>query len=353
MGDRNMACKGEFAGGTTGKEDAGFHWRDGRTGSFAQNTDKRKAIIVGVTEKARDLADVLYASKHPSYEVLGFLAEEDDDVPVDMNVIGKASQMFDVAEKCGADEIIVASIPGWQERLAQGIITNGNGHPKIRLVPSVYDAMICYPKLAKINDMPVMTLNYDKPGYHWVIKRTADVIFSLFALVVSLPVIAIAALLMKMTSCGPVLYKQARVGYGGKEFILLKLRTMVENAERDTGPTLSSPTDERVTVIGRILRRLKIDELPQFFNVLKGEMSIVGPRPERRCFVERFCEEIPGYDARHQIKPGITGMAQVRGGYTTDPAVKLKYDLMYVYGGTLWTDLKILAMTIPVTIAGK
>jgi len=269
-----------------------------------------------------------------------------------MEVLGGASEVFEVARRMDVDEVIVASVPGWLERLAEGISANGNGHPKIRLVPSIYDTMVCYPKLARVNDLPLMTLNSDRPLWARFVKRLFDFVFASVALVVTAPILAVAALLMKVSSRGPALYRQTRVGENGKEFILFKLRTMVADAEADTGPVLSGPSDGRVTTVGRALRRLKIDEMPQFWNVLRGEMSVVGPRPERRCFVEQFSRSIPGYNARHQVRPGITGLAQIYGGYKTDPDTKLKYDLLYVYGGSLLADLRILALTIPAVVRG-
>ena len=312
----------------------------------------KRVIVVGVSNKAKCLAETLAASKHPIYEIVGYLAEDGVRACDGMNVLGNASDMFEISERMNVDEVIVASGPSWLESFAENISTNANGHPKIRLVPSVYETMVCYPKLARVNDLPLMTLNFGRPGYYRFSKRLFDLAFSSVSLVVTAPVMGFAALLMKLTSRGPVLYRQTRVGLHGKEFTLFKLRTMVVDAEKDTGPVLCSPTDGRVTTIGRALRRLKIDELPQFYNVLRGDMSVVGPRPERRCFVEQFSESIPGYAARHQVRPGITGPAQVYGGYTTDPETKLKYDLMYVYGGSLLTDLKILSLTAPVMIKG-
>ena len=313
---------------------------------------RKRVIVVGVTDKARSLVEALRSSTNPRYEVVGFLAEDGAKADHGVRVLGEASDMFEIAERLEIDEVIVASVPSWIERLAEDISTNGNGHPRIRLVPSVYETMVCYPKLQRVHDLPLMTLNCDRPAYARFAKRLFDVILSVTALVALAPVIAIAALAMKVTSGGPVLFRQRRVGWHGKEFTLLKLRTMILDAEKNTGPILSSPTDERVTRVGRALRRLKIDEFPQFVNVLRGDMSIVGPRPERKCFVERFSSSIPGYAARHQVRPGITGLAQVYGGYTTDPETKLKYDLMYVYGGSLLTDLKVLVLTVPVTIKG-
>jgi len=315
-------------------------------------TPARSVIVVGVTGKAVSLAEALRQSKNPRYRIIGHLAEDGIEAMPGLEVLGKLSEMFEIANRLDVDEVIVASAPGWMERLAGDISTSGDGHPKIRIVPSVYESMVCYPKMARVNDLPVMTIDCDRSAHSEWLKRVFDVGFSALALIVSAPIMALAALMMKLTSSGPVLYRQHRVGLHGTEFVLLKLRTMVRDAEKETGPVLSSANDGRVTLIGRALRRLKIDELPQFYNVLRGDMSVVGPRPERKCFVEQFSESIPGYAARHHVKPGITGPAQVYGRYTTDPEVKLKYDLMYVYGGSLFTDLKILARTIPVLIAG-
>lgn len=311
-----------------------------------------RVIVVGVHEKARLLSDALRASKHPTYDVVGNVSEDGASAEDEPSVLGNASEMCDIARRLDVDEVIVASVPGWLERLAQDVSTNGDGRPKIRLVPSAYETMLCYPKLERVEDLPLVTLNYERPAYVRFAKRLFDIGFSLTALVATAPIVALAALLMKLTSHGTVFYGQPRVGWHGAEFVIFKLRTMVSDAERETGPVLSSPTDDRVTGVGKALRRLKIDELPQFFNVLKGDMSVVGPRPERKWFVRQFGESIPGYDARHQVRPGITGLAQVYGGYTTDPEIKLKYDLLYVYGGSLLTDLKIMVLTLPAVLHG-
>jgi len=331
---------------------SGGSWKRRPAGNQDARPPVRSVIVAGVTEKAVSLAEALRESRNPRYVVVGHLAEDGVEPRPGLKVLGTLSQMVEIATRLEVDEVMVASAPGWLERLAGDIMTSGDGHPMIRVVPSVYESMVCHPKLARVNDLPVMTLNCERTAPSAALKRLFDVSFSVFALIVSSPLMALAALLMKLTSSGPVFYKQSRVGLHGLEFNLVKLRTMVEDAEKDTGPVLSSANDGRVTFVGRILRRLKIDELPQFYNVLRGDMSVVGPRPERKCFVEQFTQSIPGYAARHNVKPGITGPAQVYGRYTTDPEVKLKYDLMYIYGGNLLTDLKILARTIPVMIAG-
>lgn len=178
------------------------------------------------------------------------------------------------------------------------------------------------------------------------LKRLLDLVLSVIALAVAFPVIAAAALAIKVTSPGSAFYAQTRVGLGGKEFRIIKLRTMVQDAESQTGPVLASSDDARVTRVGRILRATRIDELPQLLNVIAGHMSIVGPRPERPHFVDRFRDTIPGYDLRHCVRPGITGFAQIRGRYATDARSKLVYDLWYIQNYSLFLDAYVLLHTI-------
>jgi lipopolysaccharide/colanic/teichoic acid biosynthesis glycosyltransferase len=180
--------------------------------------------------------------------------------------------------------------------------------------------------------------------------RLLDLVGSLTILILALPVMILAALLIKMTSAGPVFYKQERVGQGGRLFTLCKFRTMINDAEKHVGPVLATRDDDRVTPVGRILRRMRIDELPQIYNVLRGDMSLVGPRPERPFFVERH-EALRG--ARLAVKPGLTGLAQVRSFYDLKPAHKVKYDYLYIQNRSLLLNIYILLQTIPVLFAKK
>jgi len=172
-------------------------------------------------------------------------------------------------------------------------------------------------------------------------------------LAVLLPVSLAVALAVKFTSPGPVIYKQTRVGRHGKEFNILKFRTMIADAERIVGPVLAGVNDPRITKVGRFLRKTRLDEIPQLINVLRGEMSLVGPRPERPHFVAQFCESFPVYRERLVVKPGLTGLAQVNGAYDTSAENKLKYDLAYIYNQSLWLDLLILLETVKVVLAGE
>lgn len=188
------------------------------------------------------------------------------------------------------------------------------------------------------------------PGTSEFLIRLLDLAGALAVLVLALPAMIVSALLIKVTSPGPVFYKQERVGLGGRPFTLYKFRTMVQDAEKHTGPVLATKGDDRVTPVGRLLRRMRIDELPQIYNVLRGDMSLVGPRPERPFFVQRH-EVLRG--VRLAVKPGLTGLAQVRSFYDLKPSHKVKYDQLYVQNRSVFLNLSILLQTIPVLFAKK
>jgi exopolysaccharide biosynthesis polyprenyl glycosylphosphotransferase len=182
-----------------------------------------------------------------------------------------------------------------------------------------------------------------------VVKRLFDLFFALVGLVFALPLLVIFGVGIKLESKGPFLYCQERLGKDGKPFTLYKLRSMKVDAEWD-GPQWAEKDDPRVLKLGRFIRQTRIDELPQLFNVLKGEMSIVGPRPERSFFCEQFSRTIPGFSQRLQVKPGLTGWAQINGGYNLTPGEKLAKDLEYIRNRSLWLDLKIVVRTVKVVL---
>lgn len=189
-----------------------------------------------------------------------------------------------------------------------------------------------------------------------LIKRLFDIVCATFLLLLALPTMGVTAILIFLENGGPVLYFQERVGLNGRLFNVVKFRSMQTNAEQDGKPRWASTTDDRVTRVGRVIRKLRIDELPQLFSVLRGDMSLVGPRPERPYFVDKLTQELPYYAVRHSVKPGVTGWAQVRyhyGASVEDSAEKLQYDLYYVKNHTLFLDLLVLFETIGVVLMGK
>jgi lipopolysaccharide/colanic/teichoic acid biosynthesis glycosyltransferase len=180
-----------------------------------------------------------------------------------------------------------------------------------------------------------------------------DIAVSGFGLVVSLPLWVVIAAAIKLGDGGAVFYRQTRLGRLGKTFDILKFRSMVPNAERLTGPVWATENDARVTPVGRVLRATAMDELPQLFNIFRGQMSFVGPRPERPELVAKFRQEIGGYDRRFAVTPGLTGLAQIFGKYDSTPRQKLRYDLLYTRRQSVWLDIRLISLSVWITLRGK
>jgi exopolysaccharide biosynthesis polyprenyl glycosylphosphotransferase len=215
------------------------------------------------------------------------------------------------------------------------------------IAPKISDIIVRGAEDIRLFDTPLMLCrNYGLDFEQSLLKRIFDIIFSLFAIIVASPFMIIAALAVKLHDGGPVLYKQKRLTLNGKEFNVLKFRSMVVDAEKKSGPVLASDDDPRITPIGRFLRKVRLDELPQLFNILKGDMSVVGPRPERPELTEKYKQEMPEFGFRLKVKAGLTGYAQVTGVYDTVPYDKVKMDMMYIENYSFRMDLQIILMTI-------
>lgn len=213
-------------------------------------------------------------------------------------------------------------------------------------IPKVSDIYIQNARILRLYDKVLFKYRQgDLTAEQKFLKRAEDILISLILMLVLSPVMALTALLIRLEDGGPVLYRQKRVTRGGKEFDMLKFRSMHVDAEKD-GPRLASKNDSRVTKVGRVIRNLHFDELPQLFNVLKGDMSMVGPRPERREFVEEYSRIIPEFTERLKVRGGLTGYAQIYGKYSTGPEDKIKYDLIYIYNYSLRLDIRLLFLTV-------
>ena len=230
------------------------------------------------------------------------------------------------------------------------ILLFANEHGKeMRFIPNVYDVACNQSFLSRVDDIPLLRpkdlfLTAEKRA----VKRALDLMLAAVALIGAFPCMMVVAVLVKLTSRGDILYSQTRVGQNGKLFKVYKFRTMTMDAEKQSGPVMAHENDPRITPIGRILRMTRLDELPQIWNVVVGDMSLVGPRPERPVFVEEFNKMIPAYHYRHNVKPGITGFAQIFGKYNTTAADKLVYDLMYIQNCSLKQDVVLILQTIRV-----
>jgi exopolysaccharide biosynthesis polyprenyl glycosylphosphotransferase len=267
--------------------------------------------------------------------------------------LGTIADLPSLLTKHEVSEVILLSPFSWRDQLVNRLLREGQ-RPHVSVVPSVYDILVGRISSGRIHDVPLVeVVKNPRDDLAYLVKRVTDFGIAGVLFVVTLPVALLAAVAVKLSSPGPVLYTQRRVGQGGAAFTLWKFRTMHDDAELVSGPVLATRDDVRVTRVGRYLRASRIDELPQLWNVLTGTMSLVGPRPERPEFARRFAAEIPGYLERFQVKPGLTGLAQVNGEYHTSAAYKVKYDLAYIYNHSLVLDLKIMAETIKVMVTRR
>jgi exopolysaccharide biosynthesis polyprenyl glycosylphosphotransferase len=263
-------------------------------------------------------------------------------------VVGPTKDLRHWVSQLNVDQVFLAVANATSEQLVHLINTCDDLRVEFKLVPDLLEVMSSRAAADAIDGLPLIGVRHSRlRGAAAVLKRAIDVVASAVVLVILSPLMLVIALLIKLTSPkGPVFFRQPRVGLHDQRFTVYKFRSMIPDAEAQTGPVVAAPDDDRVTPVGRLLRRLSFDELPQLFNILKGDMSLVGPRPMPIFLVERFTEEIPRYLERHQVRPGLTGWAQVndlRGGEAFGD--RAMYDIYYVENWSLALDLKILILT--------
>jgi exopolysaccharide biosynthesis polyprenyl glycosylphosphotransferase len=308
--------------------------------------ERTRVLIVGANASAQRAAQELEESG--AHEVVGFVSDSYRGIPECLRVLGCTDDIPVLVRRLDVQQVVVAEAPAWQQQLSEMVSVGTRTPVDVHVVPGMYEARVGRLRFHRVRDLPLVDLSPAQPSpLYATFKRGIDLALALLSLALTAPLVALAAVVVRLTSPGPVFFQQERVGKGGRSFTIYKLRTMVVDAEKHTGPTLSAgKADARITPVGKLLRTTRLDELPQLINVLRGEMSIVGPRPERPCFVHKFEREIPGYRERHQVPPGITGLAQIHGGYAIDADMKLRYDLLYIYNRSLWLDLKIMLQTL-------
>jgi exopolysaccharide biosynthesis polyprenyl glycosylphosphotransferase len=310
-----------------------------------------RAVVIGAGSVGRRLADAL--AEKGEYQIVGMI---DDGLALDEEcgypILGRREETQEIVDAHNVDEVFIAYAPTWQQQLTEELSAR-TPDVRIHVVPSAFETMMSMSTLQSVGDIALVQLASAAKAPYDVAKRGFDIAVSGVGLLLVSPLMLLIAALIRATSRGPAIFTQERIGRDGERFTLLKFRTMVADAEADTGPVLSRNGDGRLTVLGRWLRKLHVDELPQLWNVLRGDMSIIGPRPERPYFVEEFEREIPAYRHRHRVRPGITGLAQVLGGYHTDARDKLRFDLYYVNNRSPWLDLVVLARTFAKLVARR
>lgn len=319
----------------------------------------RNAAIVGVGEAALSLERYLVTNRALGYRVVGFVEppRPTGETVVDQeHVLGGVSELAAILSEHPVQELLVTIASNFHDDILSLMLPSAAAGVRIKVVPDIFDVVAGHVHNTQIMGQPLMELLPERLSFlQKLVKTSMDYLISMTALVVGLPAWILVALAVKLDSRGPVFYRQERVGRGGKLFRVFKFRSMVHDAERHSGPVWAGRNDSRVTKTGRFLRRSRLDEIPQFLNVLAGDMSIVGPRPERPAFVEDLRRIYPFYPKRLTLKPGITGWAQVKLEYDTDVesvADKLKYDFYYIENQSIFLDLEILARTLKVVLTG-
>lgn len=315
----------------------------------------RHTLIIGTGARGLELHSLINKYPQLGYKITGFVSTNGARV-IKSDIIGNIKDLWEVIEKNNITEVLIALEKGEKEKLMDIIGNCPQDKVNMKILPDTYEIVSGMVKTNQIYGVPLIEVLPQIMTYgSRLTKRIIDLAISIFLMVLMSPVLLIIVVLIKLSSPGPVLYVQSRIGRNGRTFKMYKLRTMVKDAE-EYGPEWAGEKDPRITGIGRIIRKLYIDEIPQLINVLKNEMSVVGPRPERPHFVELLKKEIPYYYKRMTIKPGITGWAQVKHKYDTsfdDVKEKLQYDFFYIENMSLRLDFKIMINTILVIVLLK
>ncbi len=308
-------------------------------------------LLVGYSRAAEEYINRIRSNPQWGYVVRGIL---DDKVPRGtmyrgVKVLGKIDNLFVILPDSKLDEIAVTLALEDYDRLEEIVTLCEKSGVHTKFIPDYNSVIPSSPYMEDLQGLPVINIRHVPltNTLNLIFKRIVDIVGSVFAIILVSPIMLITAVTIKLTSKGPVFFSQERVGLHNKSFKMYKFRSMREQAPESEKEKWTTRDDPRVTKVGKIIRRTSIDEFPQFWNVLKGDMSLVGPRPERPLFVEKFKEEIPRYMIKHQVRPGLTGWAQVNG-YRGDTSIRkrIEYDLYYIENWTMGFDIKILFLTV-------
>ena len=335
-------------------------YRTAQRNRFMEGKELYPSILVGWNERSKALNRRIQSFPGLGYSVVGFVSTRAEDVGEtdhDSKVIGEISELPKIIKEYDIKEVILALSSNDHKRLLD-VIKYVNGEAVgIKISPDMYDIISGQARTNQIYGLPLIEILPElMPPWEVSVKRLIDILISIGILAGLMPFWLLIGIIIKIDSRGKILYRQERVGKESRQFNIFKFRSMSIDAESETGPVWATEDDPRVTRVGKFLRATRIDEVPQFINVLLGDMSLVGPRPERQYFVDRLKKEMPLYVRRLRIRPGITGWAQVKHKYDEsldDVKRKLRYDLFYLENMSLRMDFKIILSTIKVILSGK
>lgn len=320
--------------------------------SFRKNGYNLKHILlIGLSDLSVEFLRMINENKQWGYNVIGIIDDNKRSgyTVEGCEVIGKIRDLENIFEDFEIDEVYITLELKEYEKLGKIIAICEKSGVRTEIIPDYYKYIPARPYVEEVGGLPIINLRYIPLDniINKITKRVFDIIVSLMCIIISSPVMLVTAVIIKLTSPGPVIFKQERVGLNKKIFTMYKFRSMKMQNEKDENTIWTTKDDARKTRFGTFIRKTSIDELPQFFNVLKGDMSLVGPRPERPYFVEQFKEKIPKYMVKHQVRPGITGWAQVNG-LRGDTSIRkrVEYDLYYIENWRLLFDVKIMFLTV-------
>ena len=325
-----------------------------------KNIGLTETVILGTNRRGIDVCNALNDHSHHGLKVMGFIKADDDpvnfDVEAPLPVLGAESGIHELIEKTNINDIIIALDKPTPERVMNTIVNINGASKSLKVLPDMYEVVTGMARTNQLVGVPLIDINLNIDTFYVKrLKRILDILIAIFGILIIFPLWILIAVVIKINSKGPVFYKQERCGKNGQNFNIYKFRSMVVDAEEGTGPVWADIQDHRITKSGAFLRRFHLDETPQLINIIKGEMSFIGPRPERPYFIEKLQSEYPFYQRRLKIRPGISGWAQIKQPFDTsikDVRQKLKYDFYYIENISLRLDLKILINTIWVVFWG-
>jgi exopolysaccharide biosynthesis polyprenyl glycosylphosphotransferase len=321
---------------------------------------RKNAIIIGFNSKSKEVHDQILTHPALGLDIIGYVPLKNVEEICEykgVKTTGSLNVLQSIIQNNNVKEVIIALENKERDSLIEIIAKCEPLNVGMKIVPDLYEILSGQAKTAQLYGIPLIDIMPQLMSeWEKKLKRIFDIIISLLILIVTSPILVITAIAIKLDSEGEIFFKQERCGLNGQPFNIIKFRSMKKDAEKNTGPVWSQKDDPRITRVGKFIRRVRIDEIPQIINVLLGEMSLVGPRPERPFFVEKLSEQIPYYKRRLKVRPGITGWAQVKHKYDEsleDVKVKLQYDLFYIENMSLRMDFKILFRTVFVVLFGK
>lgn len=314
----------------------------------------QRFLIIGSASRIPRFFSQLKRDLNHYLQILGYIADHEIE-NVQSKYLGDNLKLPEILKDLEPDALLIAFEAKEQKKVLEMLRVTEGKNIELFYLPDLLELIYPHHGTLEVGGMPLFRLKaLAFSGWQGFLKRAFDLIVSISSLITLWPFMLLIAALIKLNSKGPVFYKQKRIGLDGKEFQMIKFRSMAVGAEKETGPVWAKKNDPRTTGIGKFLRRTSMDEFPQLLNVLKGEMSLVGPRPERKVFVERFQQNIPKYAERHRVRSGVTGWAQVNGLRGQSPIEeRTRYDVYYIENWSLWLDIKIILMTFMAIVRGE